>query len=154
MATFKTVACRLSAAKWNDGWPAWLWAAGLVLLCGCGSGLVTVEGQVTWEGQPIEQGAIVFEPADGQGPSAGGKIQNGQYRLAGDSAMQPGEKIVRITATRKTGRKIEVGPPAPPGTFEEEIESYIPPEYNSQSKLRCTIPAGKQHRQDFTLPVQ
>ena len=135
-------------------WAYGLILAGLVFCWGCGSGLVSVEGQVTWQGQPVEEGTIVFEPVDGQGPSAGGKIQNGQYRLSGESAVQPGEKIVRITAARKTGRKIEAGPPSPPGSWVEEVESYIPAEYNSQSKLRCTIPPGKSSRQDFALPMQ
>ena len=137
-------------SRWVDG----LILAGLVFCWGCGSGLVSVEGQVTWQGQPVEEGTIVFEPADGQGPSAGGKIQNGQYRLSGPAGVQPGEKIVRITAARKTGRKLEAGPPSPPGTWIEEVESYIPTEYNSQSKLRCTIPPGKSSRQDFALPTQ
>ncbi|HOM16012.1 MAG TPA: hypothetical protein PK777_06925 [Thermoguttaceae bacterium] len=154
MAGFKMEAYLFSAGKWHT-WAAGLWLVGLVLVCGCGSGLVTVEGQVTWEGKPVEEGNIVFEPADGQGPSAGGKIQNGQYRLAGPSALQPGDKIVRITATRKTGKKVEAGPPvAPPGTLVDEIESFIPAEYNAQSKLRCTIPPGRSHRQDFALPLK
>ncbi len=134
-------------------WTGGLFAVMLLICWGCGrGGLVTVEGKVTWQDQPVEEGTIVFDPADGQGPSAGGKIQNGQYQLAGDSAVPPGEKIVRISATRKTGRKVEAGPPSPPGTLVEEIESYIPPEYNTQSKLRCTIPSARTHRQDFALP--
>ncbi|MCS7306377.1 MAG: hypothetical protein NZ602_14875 [Thermoguttaceae bacterium] len=154
MATFKIAVSLFAAEKWHRA-AAWLWLVGLALLSGCGSSLVVVEGQVTWDGKPVEEGNIVFEPADGQGPTAGGKIQNGQYRLAGPSAVQPGDKIVRITGTRKTGRKVEAGPPvAPPGTLVEEIESYIPAQYNSQSKLRCTIPPARTHRQDFALPIQ
>lgn len=133
-------------------WTGLVFGGLLLFFCGCGTGLVTVEGKVTWQDQPVEEGTIVFDPADGQGPSAGGKIQNGQYQLAGNSAVPPGEKIVRISATRKTGRKIESGPPSPPGTWTEEVESYIPPEYNSKSKLRCTIPSARTHRQDFALP--
>jgi hypothetical protein len=50
------------------------WAAGLLAAClacaGCGTGRATVEGTVSLDGQPIESGSIVFEPADGAGPTA------------------------------------------------------------------------------------
>ena len=124
----------------------------LLLTCaGCGSDLVTVEGKVTFDGQPVEKGSIVLEPADGQGSTAGGEIKDGEYVLSGDSAVQPGKKIVRITAVRKTGRKLEAGPPSPPGTIVEEVERYIPPQYNRQSTLTCEVTAGGTNEHDFPL---
>lgn len=53
----------------------------LLFAAGCGGGRANVEGQVTFDGQPVEQGTIVFEPVDGKGAAAGGTIQNGKYRL-------------------------------------------------------------------------
>lgn len=118
---------------------------------GCGDGRVAVEGEVTFDGQPVEKGTIAFEPADGAGPMAGGEIQDGRYVLSGDAAVIPGEKIVRITAVRKTGRRLEAGPPEPPGTMVDELERYIPPEYNTQSTLTCEITADGRNQHDFAM---
>jgi hypothetical protein len=116
----------------------------LAACAGCGSGLVTVEGDVTFDGQPVEQGTIVFEPADGAGPSAGGSIEAGAYRLSGESGVAPGNKTVRITATRKTGRQIEAGPPQPPGTMVDETETV-------QQTFTREVTAGGAGRHDFEL---
>ncbi len=136
--------------------PLWLGTAGLVALvmlvsAGCGSGLVAVEGNVTFDGQPVEQGTIVFQPADGKGTTASGEIKGGGYRLSGDEGVAPGEKVVRITAVRSTGRQVESGPPSPPGTMVDEIESYIPAVYNKASTLTCNVTADGTDRHDFEL---
>lgn len=115
---------------------------------GCGgSALTTVEGLVTFDGKPVEDGAITFEPADGVGPAAGGTIKNGKYRLAGEGGVVPGAKIVRIIASRKTGRKVEA---MPGGPLADEVEQFIPVEYNRQSTLTVEIPAGTVTK-DFEL---
>lgn len=134
-------------------------ALGLVVVwlgtfSGCGgTDLATVEGNVTFDGQPVEQGTIAFEPADGLGPVTGGTIENGKYRLAGQAGVPPGKKTVRISAVRKTGRQVEAGSPAPPGTMVEEIEPYIPAGYNQNSTLTCEVSAGAV-TQDFDLKSQ
>lgn len=121
--------------------------------CTRGRGLVTVEGTVTFDGQPIEKGSIVFEPADRKGPTAGGSIENGKYQLA--NSVMPGKKIVRIIGVRKTGRQIEEGPPSPPGTMVDEIESFIPEVYNAKSTLTCEVTPGKANTLNFDLkPAQ
>src|SRR5215470_708337 len=82
---------------------------------GCGDGKVRVRGTVSFDGKPVEHGVISFDPADGQGPNTGAEIADGRFELSGPAAATPGKKIVRIRASRPTGRKIESGPPAPPG---------------------------------------
>jgi hypothetical protein len=119
-------------------------------LVGCSSSdLATVRGNVTLDGTPLDQGSIVFEPADGKGPVAGGTIQNGKYLLEGKTAAVPGMKIVRITASRTTGRKIEAGPPAPAGTMVDEV-LYVPESYNEKSTLSVQLEAGESSH-DFAL---
>jgi hypothetical protein len=132
-------------------WMSCLVAAFAALWVGCGGGKASIEGTVTFDGQPVEKGQIVLEPADGKGPVDGGSIENGKYRLAGDAGVAPGKKIVRIDATRGTGRKIESGPPSPPGTTVDEIVHYIPASYGAQSTLTCEVAAGQKNQQDFTL---
>jgi hypothetical protein len=124
-------------------------AAAILLACvGCGSGSVKIEGAATFDGQPIESGSIVFEPADGKGPATGGKIADGRYSVISEEGIAPGKKIVRIIAVRKTGRQIDAGPPA--GTMVDEIEKYIPPIYNRKSTLMCEIVAAANEH-DFHL---
>jgi hypothetical protein len=125
----------------------------LVICVGCGSSLATIEGTVTFDGKSIEEGVIVFEPTDGTGAVAGGNIQNGKYRLGPDSKLAPGSKIVRITAMRATGKKIKAGPPAPDDAMVDEIQQYIPANYNEKSTLTAQIVAG-DGTQNFELRTQ
>jgi hypothetical protein len=69
----------------------------VVLMAGCGQSSAWVEGEVTYDGQPVGNGGITFLPADGKGPSAGGKIQNGRYTVAD---LPPGPKIVQVEAVK------------------------------------------------------
>jgi hypothetical protein len=124
----------------------------LAMCLGCGSNRTIIEGAVTFDGQPVEQGSITFEPTSGAGPSAGGTIQNGRYKIDAEG-VTPGEMIVRISAVRSTGKKIEAGPPEPPGTLVDEVRPYIPAAYNEQSTLSAQVTAGKV-TQDFALTSQ
>lgn len=130
----------------------WTVALGLAACSGCGSGLTTVQGSISFDGEPVQEGSIAFEPLDGRGPVAGGAIQNGKYNLRCDSAVMPGTKKVRIIGVRKTGRKIEVGPPAPPGMMVDEVEHYIPNIYGPESTLTCEFVSGKVNQHNFDLP--
>jgi hypothetical protein len=70
----------------------------LAALPGCSGSLGTLSGDVTYDGQPVGEGQIVFVPADGNGPEVADKITNGKYTV---SRVPPGPKIVRIEAYRK-----------------------------------------------------
>jgi hypothetical protein len=115
---------------------------------GCGGDRIAVQGEVTFNGQPVPEGSITFEPADGKGPVSGGIINAGKYHLEGETGTTPGQKIVRITAVRKTGRKIPVGEGS---GLTEEILPYIPANYNSESTLRVQVTPGKVNTHDFHL---
>ncbi len=130
------------------------WSILLAACVGCGGELVAVEGDVAFDGQPVEQGTIAFEPADGKGTTAGGKITGGRYSLSGDTGVTPGKKTVRITAVRKTGRQTAAGPPEPPGKMVDEIERYIPRDYNTNSSLTCEVVAGEKNEHNFNLTSQ
>jgi hypothetical protein len=69
-------------------------AAGVLatVTLGCNHSTTTVTGQVTYEGRPVQKGAISFLPTDGHGPSCGGSIVNGRYT----AQLLPGTKMVRI----------------------------------------------------------
>jgi hypothetical protein len=120
--------------------PCLLVAIAVATICpGCGDRRLPIQGEVTFNGRPVEEGTISLEPADGIGPTTGGEIAAGKYRLIGVAAPLPGKKIVRISAVRKTGRKIAAGPPSPPGILVDEIDRYIPNACNARSSLSCEV---------------
>ncbi len=119
-----------------------LLCAGVALLAaGCSPTPIKVAGEVLFDGQPVESGSISFVPADGKGREFGGVIQDGKYQLVGPPEAEPGEKIVRIVATCKTGKQIPAGSPSPPGTMVDEL-LVAPKKYNEQSELRVTLERG------------
>ncbi len=119
--------------------------AGVVLLlAGCGTDLITAEGNVAWDGKPIESGTISFAPSDSMGPTIGGEIKEGKYRLEGERGLPPGKKTVIISASRKTGKQIEAGPPAPEGTMVDDLQMI-------SEKTTCEIVAGQANQHDFEL---
>jgi len=125
--------------------------AAVLLVTGCGDGRVRVHGTVLFEGQPLEEGFVSFEPADGVGPTTGGAITGGKYDLTGEARATVGEKIVRIIGSRKTGRKIPAG--NPPGAMVDEWVQCIPKQYNDQSTLRVQITPGRDNTHNFDLPI-
>jgi hypothetical protein len=69
----------------------------LALLGGCGRNSATVSGSVTYEGEPVAEGMVTLLPADGKGPSSGGAIVNGRYKVEN---VKPGPKVVKVEAVK------------------------------------------------------
>jgi hypothetical protein len=116
---------------------------------------VRVEGKVTWRGQPLTDGVVVFNPmstSDGLAsrPAIGQLGSDGVYRLAsfrpGDGAM-PGEYRVSIRSVKgRSGLEILGKPPA----------SRIPSRYGDpqQSGLRFTVPANARGPLVFDIDIK
>jgi hypothetical protein len=124
---------------------------GLLLLAalGCGGKKLEVRGAITCDHQPVEEGAISFEPADGNGSTSGAPIVGGRYALTGDAKVAPGPKIVRVRAFRKTGRKV----PAMAGSagLTEDMVQYLPPRYNDRSTLKVEVQPGQVNEINLDL---
>ena len=129
-------------------WHCFAMALGVVFLVGCGSKPLEVKGKITIKGQPVESGSISFEPADSQGSSLGGTIENGQYSAVGKESNTGGKKYVRITCVCKTGRKIPAGMPEPPGTMVDEIKVFS---FGEKNELTCELQPGKVNEENFEL---
>jgi hypothetical protein len=118
-------------------------AAYVLSLTGCGSSggptTYSVTGSVSLGGSPIEEGSIVFDPADGRGGSAMGGIKNGQFT----AKVPAGEKILRISAVRTTGELDQYGAVV--------SESYIPAKYDTESTIRKTVSADGPNKFDLEL---
>jgi hypothetical protein len=78
----------------------WLVGLSIALLClaGCEQDSTTVTGKVTYNGQPVEEGAITFRPADGKGQAFGASITNGAYTAENGS---PGSRTAVIMGVKK-----------------------------------------------------
>lgn len=110
-------------------------------LSGCGSaGPVPVIANVTWNDEPLAEGDIVFEdPAHKVTPSAG-KVKDGVAKFN----SLPGKKLVRILATRDTG-KID------PFMKSPTREQYLPEEYNGKSTLSAEVTDAGPNQFTFTM---
>lgn len=100
-----------------------------------GPNLFAVGGAVTFNGTPISEGAIVFDPiSDGQRREA--EVKDGRYLLPQKAGLSRNkEYLVRVRAFRKTGRKYIN---ADPSASADEYEQYLPERYNAGSDIRLT----------------
>ncbi len=111
-------------------------------LVGCGDSVKTadVSGTVTYDGKPVEEGAISFVPADGKGPSGGGTIKDGKYTA---TKVPVGNAKVRISAAKVVGaaKEDKDAPGRPPLTKES-----IPEKYNTKSDLTFEVKSGANEK--------
>lgn len=114
----------------------------VVVVAGCGPKTSTVSGTVTFNAEPVANGAISFVPTDGKGPSAGGLIKDGRYTVTG---MMPGEKTVQLSSPVIAGtRKDDYG-------NETRIaEELMPPAWGRASQHTISVAAGS-NTQDFAV---
>jgi hypothetical protein len=113
-----------------------------VPIVGCGDGGPSrekVSGTVTFDGQPLESGEILFKPAGGGGTPEGGPITNGKFEFR----AVPGEKRIEISATREDAKPAADGLP--------NYVSFIPVRYNSQSTLSESVEKGGKNVFAFEL---
>ncbi len=114
---------------------------GLVVpITGCGGPTeIVVKGTVTFEGEPVETGEILFIPVDGEGPVGAGPITNGEFSFV----APPGEKKVEITANKVSDK------PAPDGL--PNYVPYIPKKYNANTELTATVENKTENTYSFEL---
>lgn len=106
------------------------------LLAGCGGGgNQEVKGNVTFEGQPVTDGQVVFTS---DAATIGGEIKEGKFTLQ----APPGKYQVKITATREEGVAADGLP---------NFVMYIPKKYNEQTTLEKEVTAGGANEFSFEL---
>jgi hypothetical protein len=127
---------------------------GLALMAGCGrSGPARheVSGTVLFDGKPLDEGVIRFEPLDGQASLDGATISNGAYRIPKDKGLFPGRYKVLIIGgdgTSGSGNALpkERAPGVTPG------KERIPPRYNTASDVIREVKDEEPNRFDFDIP--
>ncbi len=109
-----------------------------------------VTGKVAVDHQPLAEGSIAFFPTDGTtGPSTGGIIRDGEYRIPTAAGVVVGRNRVEIRGFRQTGKTVR--DLWKPGEKIQERVTALGPEYNDRSTLVRDIRAG-DNRLDFDLP--
>jgi hypothetical protein len=115
-----------------------------ILLSGCRepSDTVSVTGKVTYRGQPLTNGAVMFFPPTGR-PSAVALSEDGSY----SADLPPGEYTVTINVVTELPPGYREGDPLPPPKI------VLPPEYTTQAKstLKATVSEENQQPIDFKL---
>jgi hypothetical protein len=126
----------------------------LLTAFGCGEtnplGRRAVSGTVSFQGQPLDYGAIRFEPTGGEHPVEGGAvITQGKYQIAEEQGLPPGSYKVWIMAPEQ-GQAAPVEE-APGETPQSRSRDRIPPQYNVQTTLVAEVPATGKAEFNFDL---
>ena len=110
-----------------------------VVAIGCDKGpkKVPITGTVMVGDELVETGSITFEPADGQGPSDGARILNGQF----EAEVTTGEKLVKAYGSKVVGQ-IESDPVLNPGVMSNKYEDF--PAKVFQEEIKVTIEKKNQ----------
>lgn len=103
-----------------------------------------VSGTVTFDGQPVPSGDIIFYSTEKElGPDAG-MIVDGKFTLQ----AKAGKKKVQIRASREVPGKTQ---PHPSGGTMPVTEDYIPARYNTETVLKAEIVSDGLNDLDFSL---
>jgi len=121
-------------------------AAALVVGCSGGGDYGDVSGTVTYDGTPVEDGQIKFEPADGKGQTGGAAIKGGKYAA---TKVSVGKMKVSVSGSKVTGKKKMYPTPDSP---EMPITSeYLPAKYNDKTELTFDVKRGANEK-NWELP--
>jgi hypothetical protein len=111
--------------------------------CGQASSGVPVEGSVSFQGQPITHGSLMFFPPHGRAVATATNAA-GEYVVK----LAPGEYEVTLNASVKLPAGWKEGDPVPPQ------ETVLPTVYTTRVKspLTATVAASGAQSIDFVLP--
>jgi hypothetical protein len=130
---------------------------------GCGSSndelpRQAVSGSVTFNGEPLGQGRIQFEPASADAKiAAGGDITGGRFSIARDQGPTPGEYRVTISSSGIQKSGTDTSPGAEPVTKRGAVRlappapELIPKEYNAKTTLKAKVEGNGSNTFEFTL---
>lgn len=112
---------------------------GLVVVTGCGgSSEANVSGEVKVDGQPLQDGLIRFEPADGKPGGTDAPIKAGKYT----AKVPVGEMKVIVRGNKVVGKYR----PMPESPEIEKVEELVAEKYNNKTELRYTVASGSQEK--------
>lgn len=107
-----------------------------------------IRGQVTYQGQPIADGKILFMPIDESRPQAIAKIVDGEYVTASPGGVFVGEYKVQVFGYRGNGKIQDLGELY--GGKQEQQVQYVPAKFNQETELTVDI-SSEESEYDFEL---
>jgi hypothetical protein len=137
--------------------PHFLLAGLLAVAAGCGDAkIVPVSGRVTLGDQPVPNATVIFQPLSDElnpGPGSQGKTdREGRFTLR----LMTGERKGALVGPHKVSiTAYEGGDDAAPSSGPDMVfrKPLIPAEYNTNTKLTFTVPAGGTAEAHFDLPA-
>jgi hypothetical protein len=118
-------------------------------LSGCGDSgpkRNRVFGTVSYQGQPLKAGQILFILKGDQAPSGGAPIHDGKYELPASRGLFAGAYKVSISAP--DGKAVPEG--EMPGITTTPKET-LPARYNAQTELEREVKDGEKNEFNFEL---
>jgi hypothetical protein len=119
-------------------------------------GRVSVRGEVTFDGKPLEKGNILFSSIEGSTPmvATGSPIKNGKFSLSAEQGLIPNQtysvqfrSVEEISGSRKADpRKADN-----PKNMKIQTRSILPRRYGTESKE--TITATKKSPNVFQFDL-
>ena len=130
-----------------------------VVASGCsqqGLERVTLNGTVSYRGEPVEEGEIRLIPSkETKGPMSGARIMQGKYVVDAKGGVPVGKYRVKITANRVHPDYRDLAESPPPKAYEGEWppkQQYLPEKYNTKTRLEINVPSGSgKMTRDFVL---
>ncbi len=115
----------------------------LLITAGCGRGSsgperYTLSGTVSFKGQPVPRGDIMFVPdheQQNQGPGSFSIIENGRYETAADKGIVGGHYVITVNGY-------------PAGSDDDDSNPLFPP-----YEMKVELPAA-QHVLDIEVPEE
>ena len=129
----------------------------LVLAASCDSpskrNRIEINGAVSYAGQPIEKGEIVFEPVSTGIPMATGQIREGKFEIDAKDGPSVGSYIVRVEGYRKKHDPTAKKHPYAAGNQEVGVttEQFLPAKHNVESTLTVEITREGENVHNFDL---
>ena len=124
----------------------------LICLAGCGGAgdaveRVVVSGMVTKAGGLVKKGRITLYPVKGtEGPTSGGEIQEGKFRIDAKGGVPVGTHRVEIHQF-----EIKQQIPGRPPALDIEV-NLLPEQFNKKSTVELIVESGNKNlEQDYNL---
>ncbi len=109
-----------------------------------------VSGTVTFDGTPVEEAELIFEPVDQRIAPAACTVKDGSFRMLASR----GEQVVSIRAYRDVPRAPDSPQPAAPPGIESPPATdriqYLPERYNRLTELKVEV---KKSGDKFTFDL-
>jgi hypothetical protein len=109
----------------------------------------TINGEVTLDGRPLEEGLISFEPEGRPEPVAAGVVIDGRFEVPRSDGPAPGRHKVAVWARKQTGESVRDA--SDPTKTVAEAVSIIPERFNARTELTVEVASGRSNTFRFDL---